>query len=133
MLLIEVLGILIGAIVVPIVVPRKKGYKYNTLDKVGIATNVVLSLLYVPLSWAGITMLFFFDNPEVNVVQLVILYISVIMGISIPIMSMLSIASSVILRKRGFSKISFAVQFVPIALFVLAVLLLFSMALFNWI
>ena len=63
----------------------KKERAYSRLDKLGVVLNIVLSVLYVPLSLAGVCMMFFADNPSgLSSVQLSLLYAGIYCGISIP-------------------------------------------------
>ena len=99
----------------------KKERAYSRLDKLGVVLNIVLSVLYVPLSLAGVCMVFFADNPSgLSSMQLSLLYAGIYCGISIPVMSIAGILLSVFARRKGHSIFSFCIQFLPIAVFILA-------------
>ncbi len=105
-------------------VPKKKDYEYNALDKKGVILNIVLSVIYIPMSFAGVCMIFFADNPiGLTPIELNLLYTAIYFGISLPLVSVGSVFSSVVARKRGKSKFSFFVQFTPIVVFIIAIIL----------
>ena len=116
-------------LLIAILVPKKKDYEYNSLDGKGFVLNIILSFIYVPLSIAGIFTIFFWDAPTTNYSALKILLLEIItwIGISIPILSIASILTSVITRKRGKSKFSFIIQFLPAVVFVAMIILMFFM------
>jgi hypothetical protein len=124
--LVDVLKIV--AVIVAVIIyfiPKKKDYEYTALDKKGVLFNIILSVIYIPLSVAGVCMAFFADNPIcLTQTQINLLYASIYFGVSIPIMAIGSIFVSAIARKRGKSKFSFCIQFTPIVIFVIAVILL---------
>ena len=105
--------------VVALLIPRKKGYKYNSLDKTGVVFNIVLSVLYVPLSLMGLFTVFFADAPSEMYSSLRNMFVSVIIavGISVPLLSVAGIFTSIVTRKRGRSKFSFVIQFLPLPFF----------------
>jgi len=116
-------------LLIAIFVPKKNGYEYNSLDKKGAVFNIVLSCIYVPLSIAGVFTIFFWDAPTINYSELKILLLDIItwIGLSIPLFSIASIFTSAITRKRGKSKFSFIIQFLPILIFVVMIILMFFM------
>ncbi len=100
---------------------KKKDYEYNDLDKKGVFLNIVLGVIYVPLSLAGVTMVFFADSPgRLTEVQRSLLHTGIYCGISVPLIAIASILTSVIARKWGKSKFSFCIQFLPILVFLFA-------------
>ena len=116
------------ALLIVVFAPKKKGYEYNSLDKKGVVFNIVLSIIYVPLSIAGLFTIFFWDAPATNYSELKILLLHAItgLGFSIPILSIAGIFTSAITRKRGKSKFSFIIQFLPLLVFaVMLILMLF--------
>ena len=130
---ITIMGILkilaVIVLVIAIFSPKKNGYEYNSLDKKGVIFNIVLSCVYVPLSIAGVFTIFFWDAPTTNYSELKILLLNIItwIGLSIPLLSIASIFTSVITRKRGKSKFSFIIQFLPILVFIVMLVLMFFM------
>ena len=118
--LIDILKVVaVVVLLIAIFIPKKNGYEYNSLDKKGVIFNIVLSCIYVPLSIAGVFTIFFWDAPTTNYSELKILLLDIItwIGLSIPLLSIASIFISAITRKRGKSKFSFIIQFLPILVF----------------
>ena len=84
------------------------------------------------MSVAGVFTVFFSDNTSgFSEVKMNLLYTVIMMGLSTPIVSIASIFSSIVLRNRGKSKLSFAVQFLPIVFFVIMLITMFVMAYVN--
>lgn len=128
--IIDILKILaVVVLLIAIFAPKKNDYEYNSFDKKGIFFNIVLSCIYVPLSIAGVFTIFFWDAPTTNYSELKILLLDIItwIGLSIPILSIASVFTSAITRKRGKSKFSFIIQFLPILVFVVMIILMFFM------
>ena len=128
--IIDVLKILaVVVLLIAIFVPKKNGYEYNSLDKKGIVFNIVLSCIYAPLSIAGVFTIFLWDAPTTNYSERKILLLDIItwIGLSIPLLSIASIFTSAITRKRGKRKFSFIIQFLPILVFVVMIILMFFM------
>ncbi len=126
----DVLKILaVVVLLVAIFIPKKNDYEYNTLDKKAVALNIILSIIYVPLSIAEVFTIFFWDAPTTNYLALKICLLDVItwIGLSIPLLSIASIFTSVITRKRGKRQFSFIIQFLPIPVFVIMLILMFFM------
>lgn len=124
--LIDIIKILaVGVLLVTVLfTQKKKGYVYNTLDKIGIILNIVLSVIYIPMSLVGVFMVFLADNPAgMTEIQINLLYYSIFLGISVPFVSIGSIITSVVARKSGKSKFSFLIQFLPILIFIKAVVI----------
>lgn len=128
--LIDVLKMLVVVILVIVFfIPKKKEYEYNSLDKKGVIFNIILSIIYVPFSIMGVFTIFFADAPAEMNSSLKNLLIEIIIwfGFSIPLLSIASIFTSVLARKRGKSKFSFVIQFLPIPVFVVMLILMFFM------
>ena len=128
--LIDVLKMLVVVILVIVFfIPKKKEYEYNSLDKKGVIFNVILSIIYVPLSIMGFFTIFFADAPaEINSsLKNLLIDIIIWIGFSIPLLSIASIFTSILARKRGKSKFSFIIQFLPIPVFVIMLILMFFM------
>ncbi|MBQ8541777.1 MAG: hypothetical protein IJ435_09955 [Clostridia bacterium] len=130
---IDIIKIVVAVVlIIALIIPKKKGYEYTKLDKTGFMLNVILSAIYVPMSIAGVFTVFFSDNTSgFSEVKMNLLYVVIMMGSSTPIVSIASIFSSIVLRNRGKSKLSFAVQFLPIALFIIMLITMFVMAYVN--
>ena len=127
---IDILKILvIVVLLIAILVPEKKGYKYTSLDKKGIVFNILLSIIYIPMSIAGLFTIFFWDSPITDYSELKRLLLNIVtwVGFSIPLLSIVSIFTSVVARRRGKSKFSFTIQFLPILVFIVMIISMFFM------
>ena len=109
------------AFIIGAVIPKKDNY--NKLDKIGLILNIILSILYVPISLYGIFSIFFTDSMfrYSEAIQKIIDFMITI-GITLPFLSILGIVLSVIFRKKGKRILSFTIQFVPLMLFVIMVI-----------
>ena len=108
------------AIVIGTVIPKKENY--NKLDKIGFIFNIILSVLYVPMSLYGIFSLFAADSMFMHsetIQKIIDLMITI--GITLPFVSVLGIVLSVIFRKKGKRILSFTIQFIPLILFIVIV------------
>ena len=108
------------AIVIGIVIPKKE--YYTKLDKIGFIFNIILSVLYVPMSLCGIFFLFSADSMFMyseTIQKIIDLMITI--GITLPFVSVLGILLSVIFRKKGKRILGFTIQFIPLVLFVIMV------------
>ncbi|MBO5726682.1 MAG: hypothetical protein J6S00_06445 [Clostridia bacterium] len=123
MLFTAVLICVVVAVIIGIVVPKKA--VYNKLDKAGFILNIVLSVIYVPMSFIGVFSLFAADSMSMysDTIQMII-EIMIYIGITLPFMSVIDIVLSVILRKRGKRILSFVIQFIPLILFIIMVVTL---------
>lgn len=123
MLFTAVLICVVVAVIIGIVVPKKA--VYNKLDKAGFILNIVLSVIYVPMSFVGVFSLFAADSMSMysDTIQMII-EIMIYIGITLPFMSVIDIVLSVILRKRGKRILSFVIQFIPLILFIIMVVTL---------
>ena len=114
------LCVIAAAVIGSFVIPKRENY--NRLDKLGFIFNIILSVLYIPISLFGIFSLFAADSmfmyPE-TIQKIIDLMITV--GVSLPFLSVLGIALSVLFRRKGKSILSFIVQFVPLILFLIMV------------
>ena len=110
----------IVAVIIGALTPKKANY--NKLDKIGFIFNIILSILYVPISLYGIFSLFAADSMFMysETIQKIIDLIITI-GITLPFVSVLGIVLSVIFRKKGKRILSFIIQFVPLLLFAIMV------------
>lgn len=114
----------VALLIIALLIPQKKGYECNRLDKKGKILNIILSYVYIPLSILGVFMIFFADNPiGLTPMRLKLLYTAISFGVSMPFVSVISIFISIVTRKRGKSKFSFAIQFLPTAVFIIAIVL----------
>ena len=110
----------IVAVVIGAVIPQKENY--SKLDKIGFVFNIILSVLYIPMSLYGIFSLFAADSmfryPEP--IQKII-GIMITIGITLPFVSVFGIFFSAVFRKKGKRILSFIIQFVPLILFIVMV------------
>ena len=108
------------AVVLGIVIPKKENY--TKLDKIGFIFNIILSILYVPMSLYGIFSLFAADSMFMysKTIQKII-ELMITIGITLPFASVLGIVLSVIFRKKGKRILGFIIQFIPLVLFVIMV------------
>ena len=110
----------VAAIVIGTVIPKKENY--NKLDKIGFIFNIILSVLYAPMSLCGIFFLsaadsmFMYSETIQKIIDLMIT-----IGITLPFVSVLGILLSVIFRKKGKRILSFTIQFIPLILFIVIV------------
>ncbi|MBQ7874881.1 MAG: hypothetical protein IJ306_06980 [Oscillospiraceae bacterium] len=118
------------AAVIAFAVPKKA--TYNKLDNAGLISNIILSVVYFPLSLLGFFSIFFTDNMSAysEAIQTLII-IMVCIGVAMPFVSVLSIMSSVILRKRGKRIFSFAIQFLPLILFSVMITIFVTVGIIN--
>ncbi len=87
--------------------------------------NIILTLLYVPLSYIGIFTVFFADGIKLYGLSTQIIMIGTIaLGLSMPIVSVIGILLSVYYRRKDKTTAAFFVQFIPLAVFVLMLVLL---------
>ena len=108
------------AIVIGVVIPKKENY--TKLDKIGFIFNIILSILYVPMSLYGIFSLFASDSMFMysETIQKIIEFMITI-GITMPFSSVICIVLSVVFRKKGRRILSFTIQFIPLILFAIMV------------
>lgn len=97
------------------------------LDKITKITNVILAVLYVPLSFYAFLCQMASEGTMGVENQLYINLITIfcIVCFFIPLLCVLGIVLSVILRHKGRSITAFIVQFLPLIVFILTMLLLF--------
>lgn len=120
MYIIGIILCVVIAVVIGTVMPKKE--TNNQLDKIGFIFNIILSVLYVPMSLCGIFSLFAADSMFMyseSVQSIIDFLISI--GITLPFTSIFGIGLSVIFRKNGKSILSFTIQFVPLLLFIIMV------------
>lgn len=86
------------AVIIGVVIPKKDNY--NKLDKTGFIFNIILSILYVPISLYGIFSLFAADSMFMysDTIQKII-GLMITIGLTLPFVSVLSLVLSVVFRK----------------------------------
>lgn len=103
---------------------KAEGVVYGKLDKIGRITNVVLIPVYALLTLYTIA-LSLFVYPAYDDFWGLLGWVVAIIIASAPLFCGLSLSASVVLRKKGKSKQSFAIQFVGFAGVGLSVLFFF--------
>ena len=96
------------------------------LDKIGKIFNVILGITYIPLSlfsWL-LQMASEITMEATNSIYITLINVFCVVCFIIPLLCIAGIIVSVILREKGYSKSSFIVQFVPLAIFILNIILL---------
>lgn len=103
-------------------IPKKT--EYTKLDKTGFAFNVALGVIYVPISVMFFFSVMFFDYLDMYPAAIqAIINVIVYVGLAFPLISYVSILASAVLRRLGRSKQSFCVQFIPLVLFILSMII----------
>ncbi len=97
------------------------------IDKVGMLFNIILSIIYVPMSFVGMLGIMMSDGIISTTNQLYANLISIFCYISMatPILCIAGIILSIMLRKRGKSILAFFIQFMPLIIFLLDLLFLY--------
>jgi hypothetical protein len=120
-LLEAIAGIVIG-ILLAVRTKKSEDVTYGKLDKVGIATNIMLIPAYLLMSPACLFIGMISEPYGEGILWIFGLLVSLIVA-SAPLICCLGLGFSVALRRKGKSKLSFAVQFAGFAGIVLMVLL----------
>ena len=97
------------------------------LDKLGIAFNIILGIAYIPFSffcWLSL-MVSEMAIDATNPLYLHIVNLFCIVDFFIPLLCLIGIVLSVIFRAKGYSVLSFVIQFTPIMVFILNLILLY--------
>lgn len=112
-------------------VAYKKGceMKLNKIDKIGKVFNLILGVIYLPLSFFSWLMMMASELTidVTNSLYTALIDIFCFISFLIPFLCVASIILSFVLRQKGRSIFSFVIQFLPIAVFGFnLILLLFS-------
>ena len=110
----EAIVAVVAGILLAVCSQKADGVLYGKLDKAGRITNIVLIPVYVCLG-LFCSALGFFSYPEYEGLLGVLGWIVAVMISSAPLFSGLGLGFSVVLRKKGRSKQSFAIQFAGLA------------------
>lgn len=96
------------------------------LDKAGKVLNIVLGIVYIPLSFISWLLPMVSESiiSATNPIFITMIEIFCAVSFAIPFLSVAGIVVSVILRIKGRSVVSFVVQFLPLVLFILNLILL---------
>ena len=109
-LFIEALLGVIGGLLLIFCTKKAQGVTYGRLDKAGIVTNILMTIVYVLISPLYIFIGVLSAPAHDGFLGIIGWIVSTIMS-SVAMFCALGIGGSVALRKRGKSKLSFAVQF----------------------
>ncbi len=94
---------------------KAEGVVYGTLDKIGIATNILLIPIYFILCTYFFFLVMLGMNPDGEGLLLVVSVIVSVIGATGPAFCGIGLGASVALRKKGKSVQSFLAQFAGIA------------------
>ena len=108
--IIEAIFALAAGIALAVFTKKAENLSYNKLDKAGRITNIVLAIVYVCLSPLYL-FLGMISSPAQKGFMLVLGWAVSIVNASAALFCFLGLGFSVALRKKGRSKLSFAVQF----------------------
>ena len=111
---IEAIVAVVAGIAIAVCAKKADGVVYGTLDKVGRITNILLIPVYVCLSPLYL-FLGMISNPRYDGFLGVLGWIVSVIIASAALFCGLGLGFSVALRKKGRSKLSFAVQFAGVA------------------
>ncbi|MBR5121600.1 MAG: hypothetical protein IKU89_03540 [Oscillospiraceae bacterium] len=97
------------------------------LDKIGKIFNIILGVTYIPLSLFSWLLQMASESTidATNSIYIPLINAFCVICFIIPLLCIAGIIISVILRKKGYSKSSFIVQFIPLVIFILNLFLLF--------
>lgn len=121
---IEAVAAVIACIVIAVCAKKTDGVTYGKLDKLGRVTNILLSLIYI-FSSPLYLLLGMIATPRYDGMLGVLGWIVAVAMASAAAPCWLGIGFSVALRKKGRSKLSFAVQFAGLMGIGLTLLLFF--------
>lgn len=121
---IEAIIAVIAGILIAICTKKTEGVTYNKLDKIGQVTNILLCLFYIGFSFFYL-FLGIIANPRYNGFLGFLGWIVSIIMASAALFCGIGLGLSVAFRKRGKSKLSFAVQFAGVGGIGLTVALFF--------
>ena len=96
------------------------------LDKIGAVFNIILGVSYIPLSLFSWLLQMASESTidATNPLYITLIGIFCIISFIIPFLCIAGIIVSLILRKKGCSISSFVVQFLPLVIFILNIILL---------
>lgn len=97
------------------------------LDKIGTVFNIILGVTYIPLSLFSWLLQMASEGTidATNPLYISLIEIFCIISFIIPFLCIAGIIASLILRKKGYSISSFVVQFLPLVIFALNLILLY--------
>lgn len=108
-----IVGILV-IIACMIFVKKDKAVTYNALDKISVALNFIIGIAAIPFATLVILLMQIYVSGDELIYQ---------MDLCIPAITAFTIAASIALRRKGFKKSGFLIQFIGPVLFVLLMIL----------
>lgn len=121
---IEAIAAVAVGICLAVFTKKAEGVTYNRLDRIGRITNILLLMLYLLLSYVYL-FLGMIANPRYDGLLGILGWIVSIIMASAALFCGLGLGLSVAFRKKGRSKLSFAVQFAGVGGIALTVILFF--------
>ena len=121
---IEAVAAVIAGILIAVCTKKADGVTYGKLDKIGRVTNILLLLFYVGFSYVYL-FLGMIANPRYSGFLGILGWIVSVIMASAALFCGIGLGLSVAFRKRGKSKLSFAVQFAGVGGIALSVILFF--------
>ena len=121
--LFALLGGIIGGILLATRSQKAEGVTYGALDKAGFVTNIILIPIYACISPVCMFIGIISEPYDESIISFLIGIIVALIIASMPLFAGLGLGFSVALRKKGKSKLSFAVQFAGIVGAILTFLL----------
>ena len=106
---------LVAGIVIAKRVKKSEDVIYNTLDKVGRVTNILLIPVYAIVSIFCMFIVMLGYIPDGEGILAVVAWILAIIGATGPVLCGLGLGASAALRKKGKSTLSFLAQFAGVA------------------
>lgn len=96
------------------------------IDKLGRVFNIILGIAYIPLSLFSWLLQMVSESTidATNPLYITLIEIFCIISFIIPLLCIVGIIISVVLRKKGYSISSVVIQFLPLAIFILNIILL---------
>jgi cytochrome bd-type quinol oxidase subunit 2 len=121
---IEAIAAIVAGILIAVRTKKADGVTYGKLDKIGRVTNIILLLLYIGFSYVYL-FLGMIASPRYDGFLGILGWIISIIMASAALFCGIGLGLSVAFRKKGKSKLSFAVQFAGIGGIALTVILFF--------
>ena len=122
---IEAVVAVVAGLLLAVCTKKAEGVVYGKLDKIGWVTNILLLLFYVGFSYVYL-LLGVIARPSYDGVLGILGWIVAVIMASAALFCGIGLGLSVAFRKKGRSKLSFAVQFAGIGGISLTVLLFFT-------
>ena len=121
---IEAVVAVVGGLLLAVCTKKAEGVVYGKLDKIGWVTNILLLLFYLGFSYVYL-FLGIIANPRYDGFLGILGWIVAVIMASAALFCGIGLGLSVAFRKKGRSKLSFAVQFAGIGGIALTFLLFF--------